>query len=223
MSYEDIIRVADLKTRRERIERVRAEAGAGPLDIVQIREHLSPRLEEIAAIAPLRVGRALRKRIRAGTPTGARGQGMSLHTTSVHGFLLLRLLASLRRWRPRSLRFAEEHAAIERWLAALRDVLPRHAGYALALAELPRLRKGYSDTFERGLAHYERIFDSLVAPCTAPTDKDAEALRQASAAALDIAPPPRAAPAPPLVAGQAQPVVWHTRESTLTAKGTTDP
>ncbi len=195
------------------------------MDIVQIREHLSPRLEEIAAIAPQSLGRALRRRIRVGAPTGARGQGMSLHTTSVSGFLMLRVLASLRRWRPRSLRFAEEHAAIEQWLAALRDALPRHAGHARALAELPRLRKGYSDTFERGVAHYQRIFDSLVAPCTAPDDSTAEALGQAIAAALAIAPTPAApatAPTPPADA-RTQPVVWHTRESTLTAKGTTDP
>ncbi len=221
MSYEDVIRVADLKTRRERFERVRAEAGAGVRDVVQIREHLSPRLEEIAAIAPVRVGRALRKRARPGAPVGARGEGMSLHTTSVHGFLLLRLLASLRRWRPRSLRFAEEHADIERWLAALRHALPRHAGFALALAELPRLRKGYSDTFERGLAHYTRIFDSLVAPGTAPDDAAAEALRQAIAAALQIATPSPAAPVAG-AAGQATPVTWHTRESTHTARNIAD-
>lgn len=184
MSYEDIIRVADLKTRRERMARVRSEAMAGPADIVEIREHFSPGLEEIAAIVPPRLGRALRRRIKRDLPVGARGRGMTLATSSVSGFVLLRLLAALRRFRPHSLRFIEEQAAIDVWLAALQRVLPLHAGFAAALAELPRLRKGYSDTFEHGRANYERIFAELVAAVAAPGDADAKALRQAIDAAL---------------------------------------
>ena len=101
MCYEDVIRVADLKTRRERFERVRQEAQAGPDDLLQIHEHLSPGLEELAAIAPPGIGQALRRRARRDTPVGTRGRGMTLQTTSIHGFVLLRLLASLRRHDPR--------------------------------------------------------------------------------------------------------------------------
>ncbi len=211
MSYEDVIRVADLKTRRERFERVRAEAMAGPDDIVEIREHLSPGLEEIAAIAPVRLGRALRRRVRHDQPIGARGKGMTLATTSVSGFLMLRLLASLRRLRPRSLRFAEEQAAIEPWLEALRRALPVHAGYAAALAELPRLRKGYSDTFERGRANYERIFERLVAPCAIADDTAARALREAIDAAL--ADPEQKALDRAIGQPTERPVVWQPRAS----------
>ena len=196
MTYEDLIRVADLKTRRERMARVRSEAMAAKRDIVEIREHFSPGLEEIAAIVPPRLGQALRRRINREVPVGARGRGMTLATSTVSGFLLLRLLAALRRFRPRSLRFAEEQAAIDGWLAALRHALPRHAGFAAALAELPRLRRGYSDTFELGRANYERIFAGLVVPVTAPGDADAQALRLAVGTAL--AEPPPAAPTPPV-------------------------
>jgi indolepyruvate ferredoxin oxidoreductase beta subunit len=221
MSYEDVIRVADLKTRRERFERVRAEAMAGPRDVLEIREHLSPGLEEIAAIAPRRLGLALRRRVGHAHgdayAVGARGKGMTLATTSVHGFVLLRLLASLRRWRPHSLRFHEEQAAIDTWLAALRDALPRHTGFAAAIAELPRLRKGYSDTFDRGRSSYERIFDALVVKSGPPDEAAAEALREAITAAL--AEPEVAAP-PPRPHGAAQPIVWRARDSTLTIDAT---
>lgn len=214
MSYEDVIRVADLKTRRERFDRVRAEAMAGPGDIVRIHEHLSPGLDEIAAIAPRRLGLALRRRVRRDAPVGARGRGMTLETSSVHGFVLLRVLASLRRWRPRSLRWAEEQAAIDAWLAALRTALPRHAGYAEALAELPRLRKGYSDTFERGRDNYERIAAALVSPCVADParldDAAAARLRQAIAAALADPEQQTIDRLLPRPAGE-QPVVWHAR------------
>lgn len=215
MAYEDAIRVADLKTRAARFEKVRTEAQAGPDDIVEIREHLSPGLDEIAAIAPRRIGERLRARVRREPPVGARGQGRTLTTTSIHGFLLLRLLASLRRWRPASLRFAEEQAAIDAWLAALRHTLPRHAGYARVLAELPRLRKGYSDTWVRGEANYRRIADTLVAPLVGsgaqPTDADAARLREAIDAAL--ADPQAAALQRNLAVAQPQPIQWKPRDS----------
>ena len=146
---------------------------------------------------------------------------MTLATSSVLGFALLRCLAALRRWRPLSLRFAEEQAAIGAWLAALAHSLPLHAGHAAALAELPRLRKGYSDTFERGRQNYERIFALLVAPCSAPDDASALALRQAIAAAL--ADPEQKALARNLGQPLARPVVWAQRESSGSRPATNRP
>lgn len=222
MSYEDVIRVADLKTRRERFERVRSEAQAGPDDIVQIREHLKPGLDEIAAIAPRRIGAWLAQRAEARAASGQRGNGLTLHTSSIRGFLVLRLLAALRPLRPASLRFAQEDAAIETWLAALAQVLPLHAGFARQLAQLPRLRKGYSDTFLRGKAAYERIFAACVAPWVAPgaePDDSAErALAEAMAAALadpDLLALDRALglPAAARQVPDGQPLVFHPRVS----------
>ena len=190
MSYEDIVRVADLKTRASRLARVREEAMAGPDDIVEIREHLRPGLEELAAIAPRRMGLALRARVKRGQPAGTTGRSLTLTTTSIHGFAMLRLLAALRRLRPISLRFGEEQAAIDEWLQAMGAALPHHAGFARALAELPRLRKGYSDTFERGRAAYERIFAARVAPLVARATSGSafdDAAAQALAAALKAA------------------------------------
>jgi indolepyruvate ferredoxin oxidoreductase beta subunit len=215
MAYEDAIRVADLKTRAARFAKVRAEAQADAGSVVEIREHLSPSLEEIAAIVPRRIGLWLRARAQRAHPVGARGAGRTLATTSIHGFLLLRLLASMRRWRRASLRFGEEQAAIEAWLSALRHVLPRHDAYARTLAELPRLRKGYSDTWQRGEANYRRILATLVQPLidaeAMPTDDDARRLREAIDAAL--ADPQAAALKRSLDAVQAQPIHWAPRDS----------
>ena len=213
MSYEDVIRVADLKTRRERMARVRAEAGAGPDEVVRIREHLKPGLEELAAIAPRRLGLWLRQRAKREHPIGTRGQGMTLETTSVRGFVMLRLLASLKRWRPISLRFAEEQHAIEHWLQALQTALPAHPGFALALARMPQLRRGYSDTFERGRAAYERLFEAQVRPVHRPDDAAAAALHAglAAAQAMPDAAAPVGGPPRPVMA---QPVHWQPRDST---------
>ena len=52
MSYEDIIRVADLKTRASRFERVRKEVGAKDGEPVVVIDFLKPGVEEFASLLP---------------------------------------------------------------------------------------------------------------------------------------------------------------------------
>ncbi len=115
-------------------------------------------------------------------------RGMHLPSTRIHGYLMLRLLARLRPWRRRALRFHEEQQAIERWLAALVRLLPAAPDFAAALAELPRVLKGYGDTQRRGRASFARIFDTLVEralkPDAVPGADAALTLRSAIDAAL---------------------------------------
>jgi len=64
MSYEDVIRVADLKTRADRLGRVREEVRARDGDIVHITDFLKPGIDELCSILPPRLGRALLARAR---------------------------------------------------------------------------------------------------------------------------------------------------------------
>ena len=112
---------------------------------------------------------------------------MHLPSTHVGGFLMLRMLARMRRLRRGSLRFQEEQRSIERWLVALQRMLAVSPSYAAALAELPRVLKGYGDTHRRGRASFARIFDTLVdrtLSSAAPTAAAAQELRAAITAAL---------------------------------------
>src|SRR5258708_26636315 len=52
MAYDDVIRVADLKTRAGRFDRVRREARAGDDQILGITEFFHPRIEELAGLPP---------------------------------------------------------------------------------------------------------------------------------------------------------------------------
>ena len=52
MSYEDPIRVADLKIRASRFKRVAEEVRLQPGQVLRIREWMHPRLEEIAETLP---------------------------------------------------------------------------------------------------------------------------------------------------------------------------
>ena len=160
MSYEDVIRVADLKSRRSRFERVRGEVQAKPGEPVHIIEYLKPGVEEVAALLPS----GLSKRVVAWA--GKRGLmhklniGLHVNSSSVSGFLMLRALAVLRPLRRMSARYAEEQALIERWLAAI--AAAPAAELALEIALCGRLIKGYGDTNRRAKANFLRIFDTLV-------------------------------------------------------------
>ena len=185
MTYEDIARVADLKTRPERFAKIRAEAEMRNDQILNVVEHLKPGADELAAILPAGLGAWFLRRVANKGAPGFLGRPQLIATTSLRGFATMRLLAQFRRIRRASLRFRQEQAAIDRWLAAMSAALAASPAYAAALAELPRLLKGYGETAARGLRNYDAIFESRVA--SAVTSKDfsgAAALRKAVAAAL---------------------------------------
>jgi indolepyruvate ferredoxin oxidoreductase beta subunit len=185
MSYEDLIRVADLKSRRSRFERVRAEVQAKPHEPVHIIEYLKPGVEEAAAVLPP----FLSKRLLAWTEkrglTHKLNVGIYLKSTSVMGFLMLRLLAALRPLRRMTARYADEQALIERWLRTIADAGARDLRLALEIALCGRLIKGYGDTNRRAKASFLRILDTLVESSALQDDRArAAAISKAREAAL---------------------------------------
>ena len=209
MSYEDIIRVADLKTRRSRFERVRREAGAKDGEPVVVVDYLKPGVEEVASLLPAALGRRLMAWALRKGKLDAYNVGMHVKTSGIGGYLLVRALAWLKPWRPRSLRYAEEQALIERWLAAVRDAAPRSTPLALEIVECAGLLKGYGETHRRGRGNFLAILDALVEnPPTSDAAAQAAAIRKARAAAL--ADPEQKA----LERALGRPVTWLRAEKT---------
>ncbi|HJS85833.1 MAG TPA: indolepyruvate oxidoreductase subunit beta family protein [Acetobacteraceae bacterium] len=158
MSYEDTIRVADLKTRASRLSRVRAEVRARPDQVVRITEFMHPRPQEIADTLPAPLGRwVLRARAPRRLLELLTARGRRIETTSVAGFLLLRGIAALRPFRRRTLRHAEEQARIEAWLARIGALASRDPDLALEVARCQGLVKGYGETHARGWANFQRL------------------------------------------------------------------
>ena len=162
MCYEDVIRVADLKTRRSRFERIREEVQAKPGEPVHVTEFLKPGLEELAAVMPRWIAWPLTRLARVTGLSGKLNVGMHVRTTSVGGFLLLRLLASLRPLRPLTSRWHEEQKLIGRWLTAIIAAAKHHPALALEIAQCGRLIKGYGETHARGKANFTRILETLI-------------------------------------------------------------
>jgi indolepyruvate ferredoxin oxidoreductase beta subunit len=185
MCYEDVIRVADLKTRRSRFERIREEVQAGPGEPVRVTEFLKPGVEELAAVLPRPLAGPLMWLARITGLSGKLNVGMHVRTTSVSGFLLLRCLAALRPLRPISARWREEQVLIGRWLTAITAAAKHHPALALEIAQCGRLIKGYGETHARGKANFLRILDTLVeSDAISDPGARAEAIRAAREGAL---------------------------------------
>jgi indolepyruvate ferredoxin oxidoreductase beta subunit len=162
MSYEDTVRVADLKIRRSRFDRVSQEVKQSTEQLLDINEFLHPRLEEIADTLPAALGRWLLQTRWARQLVGRfTQQGRIVKTTSLRGYLLLYVIASLRVTRPYSLRYGVEQQRINAWLNSITGLLKTNDKLALQLIRAQQLVKGYGDTHSRGWRNFQRLMTAL--------------------------------------------------------------
>lgn len=158
MAYDDIIRVADLKTRARRFARIRAEMGMTEGKVMHLTEFFHPRAEEIVGMFPARLG----ARVAADPAWMARldrwfARGRRLRTDGLPAFVVLHVLGGMRGWRLRTLRHAREVAHLERWLEAALAHVDRDYDLAVEILRCRRLIKGYSDTHVRGHGRFDRV------------------------------------------------------------------
>lgn len=184
MSYEDTIRVADLKIRASRSKRVEKEVRLASGQLMSVTEYMHPRLREICETMPAGIGAYILSSPRlSGLIERFFARGRHVETTSVGWFLILSGLASLRRIRRSTLRYREEQARIEAWLGQVRDTATVSRPAATELVICQQLIKGYSDTFERGLANFQTIMQEATALIGRPEAADRiRALREAALA-----------------------------------------
>lgn len=158
MAYEDTIRVADLKIRATRSARVAKDVRLKADQVMGVTEYMHPRLQEVCDVLPARLGKTiLHSKTWRRLTAPLFGKGRHVRTTSIVWFLALSTVAALRPTRRGTLRFAEEQSRIETWLAAVRDAAQTDMALSIELASAPRVIKGYSDTFDRGLARFKSI------------------------------------------------------------------
>jgi indolepyruvate ferredoxin oxidoreductase beta subunit len=183
MSYEDTVRVAELKTRDTRFARVRDEVRVASDQAMDIHEFMHPRLEEICDTLPAGLGRWLAA---SGWPKRLvqrfTQHGRVVATSSLSGFLLLYVVSGLKRWRRGSLRHAVETQAIEQWLAQLAATGAQQPDLAVELARCQGLVKGYGDTHTRGLGNFRTLMAALQRSGTAIAPTTLRELREAALA-----------------------------------------
>ncbi len=162
MSYEDTIRVADLKTRAARFRRVGLEVRAKSEQVLRINEFMHPRIEEICDTLPAGLGRWIMQSSGLRNFLGKfTSKGRIIQTTSLAGFLLLYFVAGMRRWRRVTLRYQVEDSNITAWLDRVRALAASDYALAVEVAECQRLVKGYGETHERGSHNFKAIMNAL--------------------------------------------------------------
>ncbi len=177
MSFEDTIRVAELKIRRSRFDRVRDEAKAKAGEIIEIAEYFHPRRQEIVETVPASIGRwIMRSKLASAILDRVTRKGYVIKTSSIRGFLLLSLIARLKPMRRRSLRWIAESARHESWLAQIAEVASRDYALAIEIARCLELVKGYGDTHDRAV----RKFQSMMAALPALEDRGSAATHLAA-------------------------------------------
>ena len=184
MAFDDIVRVADLKSRASRWARVQGEVKAGDEDLLKVYDHFKPGVPEFAALLPAGIaGRMLawdRRRVARGRQPWA--LPLKIGTHSVSGMVALRTLAAMKWLRPRGSRFALEQRMMVQWLQGVVDATRRDWTLGHEIALCGRLIKGYGSTNERGKENLLHVLEHL-ARGGAPADA-AKAIRVAREAAL---------------------------------------
>ena len=234
MAFDDIVRVADLKSRASRWQRVRMEVKAKTDDVLKVYDHFKPGVPEFAALLPKVFALPLLRWDRQRSASGLSPLALPIKvgTHSVIGMVMLRVLASFKWLRVLGNRYAEEQAMIDAWLKALVRGAQEDVNLGLALAQCGQLIKGYGTTNERGrdnllhilrhLAPHDVSVDSSAR--NAETSRDSQeylqkrinaindarhaALRDAGGMALDQA---LRAHGAPIREVKAQPIRWMAR------------
>ncbi|MGB0505967.1 MAG: indolepyruvate oxidoreductase subunit beta family protein [Pikeienuella sp.] len=158
MAYDDLIRVADAKTRGGRADRIAAEIGASAEHVTKITEFTHPGAAEVVSILPAWLGRKIAQRDRLmGLIDRRVNRGRHIRTDRIGGFLSLYLVAGMRRWRRSLLRHGQEMVHIAEWMDLSRSRLAVDYEFAVQTLCCRRLIKGYSDTHARGLSRFDRV------------------------------------------------------------------
>lgn len=216
MAFDDIIRVADLKSRASRWTRVTQEVKAKEGDVLKVYDHFKPGVPELAALLPQGLANRLLRWDRARVANGKAPWSMPLKVArhALWGMASLRLLASLRVLRPLGSRYQTEQTLIEEWLGSIEAATRQSPALGLELARCGQLIKGYGSTNERGKDNLLHILRHVCGPASkVPVAEQAEAvarirnaaLQDEAGQALDQALMQHGAPARPV---KEQPVLW---------------
>jgi hypothetical protein len=156
MSYEDPIRMAQLKLAEAEIRRNRPQDSFAD-DVRKLR------LDEMVSSLP-------------GTVADPVLYGLEwvgwLHmpvtrrfsTASRWSIRRLKMEASLRRWRLHSVRYAKERAWVERWLHMIDRSLTKQPEAVSAIVQTATMVQGYGHLYRQGLADWHLVIDGLVKP-----------------------------------------------------------
>ncbi len=185
MAYDDVIKVADLKIRDTRMQRISQEVRLTGEQMLDVADYMHPRFEEVCGTLPERTGRWLEKSALRRWSAPFFQKGRHIRSSRLGGYVLLYLLASRKRKRKATLRHAQEMTSIDRWIENIRQALNTDYDFAVSVTRSRRLVKGYSDTHERSQGRFGQLMRVAEQLCGTP-DAAARYARLYDAALNDV-------------------------------------
>ena len=164
MSFEDLARVADLKSRKTRFARIRKDLDAKDHEPLVVTEYLKPGLEEFCGFMPAVIAGPILKWAERNEKLNSFNVGIYLKTSRLHGFLLLWLVAKMSVFRKSGHRFKMEQENINRWLHIIDSAAQISYSFGLQVVECASMIKGYSGTYRKGLKDFNRIIQEIIEP-----------------------------------------------------------
>lgn len=162
MCYDDIIRVADLKTRSTRQARLRDEQDIPDGEIVNVTEYFHPRAQEVCGMLPAKLGAWIESHPRwFSLLDRVTNKGRRIRTDGIRGFGILWTIAALKPRRRKCLRHRYELAHLKNLLDRARQAAQTDSDLATEIFQCQRLIKGYSDTHERGHSKFATVMEAL--------------------------------------------------------------
>ncbi|MEE9333339.1 MAG: indolepyruvate oxidoreductase subunit beta family protein [Granulosicoccaceae bacterium] len=162
MCYDDIIRVADLKTRSTRQARLRSEQDIPDGEIVNVMEYFHPRAQEVCGTLPAKFGAWIELHPRwFSLLDRVTNKGRRIRTDGIRGFGLLWVIAALKPRRRNTLRHQYESAHLNNLLKLARLAAVTDSNLAAEIFQCQRLIKGYSDTHVRAQSKFTKVMSAL--------------------------------------------------------------
>ncbi len=158
MTYDDLVNVADLKTREDRWHEVYQQVEAKDKEVVQVIDYLHPGYDEVVGFLPKPIGRFL-----STNKTCRRwfvkylDKDRRMNTHKLVPFLMLYIIGGMRRYRMFTFRHDEEMDNINYWFKRIDTALKTNYDLAIQIAKTYRLKKGYGDTYARGDSKFKSI------------------------------------------------------------------
>jgi indolepyruvate ferredoxin oxidoreductase, beta subunit len=150
MSFEDVIRVAQLKTRPERLSKIRGELKVDDATPLKLTDYFKPGREEFLGVVP--------KSLSWLVPKIDKGMALHLPTGSAFGYAMLKFLAVLKPLRSKSTQYKEEQTAIEQWLEAVIKAATSDNYLACQTTNLAIMARGYGHVRRTGLTKLDELF-----------------------------------------------------------------
>ncbi len=170
MSYEDGVRVAELKIKSDRFKRIREEMRIKDDQVFHVVDYLKPDAEEIYGLLPnvlvapvlsFTQTRLFKKIWRRKKPLT---MGQTPVTNSFSGYLRMWMLTKIKFMRPQSHRYKKEHKLIKRYTETLNKYSTYDYKLTCLIAQSAQMVKGYGKVRRRTMDAFYRYIDNIIAP-----------------------------------------------------------